>query len=520
MQLTASGGTSYLWSNGGNTANINVTPAITTTYVVTVSSGNCSATDDIVVTVNSYPVANAGNDTSICENNQAILLASGGSTYIWSNGTTTAANIVNPLVTTTYIVTVSNGNCSATDDVLVTVNPQFDATITAAGPYCINDILDTLISVNTGGIWSGIGVNATTGEFNPFVAGIGTHQIIYTITAICGDADTIDVIVNDIPQTQVTGDTICNGEQASVSVSGGSIYLWNNGNTNSIINVNPIQTTTYIVTVTDVNNCKVIDSVQVVVNDNPQISLQKTDAHCGQSDGSVTANVSGGNGIYTYLWSPIASTNSQINNIPAGNYSVTVTSNSCSSISSITVADLLGVQALFSMSATIVDVDELVYFYDHSIGATSWYWTFGDGNTSILQNPTNIYSIPANYDVWLYVEDSFGCNDSTSQTILVKDVFMIYIPNSFTPNGDGINDVFIPFGTRIDAEKYIMQIYDRWGKKVFETTDLNKGWDGTVNGKPIAEKDMMTAVFVYYIYVVEEGMDADREYRGSIHLIR
>jgi gliding motility-associated-like protein len=65
-----------------------------------------------------------------------------------------------------------------------------------------------------------------------------------------------------------------------------------------------------------------------------------------------------------------------------------------------------------------------------------------------------------------------------------------------------------------------MQIFDRWGKKIFETTDVNEGWNGTVNGKSISEKDIMTAVFVYYIYVVEEGTDADHEYRGGINLIR
>jgi gliding motility-associated-like protein len=376
VQLTATGGTSYSWSNGGNTAGINVSPAATTTYVVTVSNGNCSATDDVIVTISATPIANAGNDTAICINDQASLLATGGGSFLWSNGATTAANTVTPLVTTTYTVTIDNGGCTASDDVVVTVN------------------------------------------------------------------------------------------------------------------------------------------------DYPQISLQKTDAHCGQLDGSVVANVSGGSGVYTYSWSPIASTNSQINNIPAGNYTVTVTSEGCSTLSSITVSDLAGPQAVFSMSASVTDVDQVIYFYDYSIGATSWYWTFGDGNTSVLQNPTNTYSTPGNYDVWLYVEDNYGCRDSTSQIIKVNNAFMIHIPNSFSPNGDGINDIFIPLGIRIDEEHYIMQIFDRWGKKIFETTDVYAGWNGTVNGKSISDKDLMTATFVYYIYVVEEGTDADHEYRGGINLIR
>jgi gliding motility-associated-like protein len=515
-QLTASGGSTYSWSNGGNTAGINVTPAITTTYVVTVSNGNCSATDDVVVTVVALPIANAGNDTSICAGQSAQLTASGGSTYSWSNGGNTAGINVSPAITTTYVVTVSNGNCSATDDVVVTVvalpiaDAGNDTSICAGQSVQLTASGGSTYSWSNGGNTAGINVSPA----------ITTTYVVTVSNGNCSATDDVVVTVVAQPIADAGNDTaICINDQASLLASGGGSYLWSNGVTTAINSVSPLITTTYTVTV-DNGVCIATDDVVVTVNDYPQISLQKTDAHCGHIDGSVIANVSGGNGTYTYSWSPVASTNSQINNIPGGNYAVTVTSAGCSSVSSIVVSDLTGPQAVFSMSATIIDVDQVVYFYDYSIGAFSWYWTFGDGNNSILQNPTNTYHIPGSYDVWLYVEDNYGCRDSTSQIIQVNNAFMIHIPNSFSPNGDGINDIFMPLGIRIDEEHYIMQIYDRWGKKVFETTDVYEGWNGTVNGRSISEKDMMTAVFVYYIYVVEEGTDADHEYRGGINLIR
>jgi gliding motility-associated-like protein len=237
VQLTASGGSSYSWSTGGSTSSINVSPATTTTYVVTVSNGNCSATDDVVVTVGSI-IANAGNDTSICENDQAFLIATGGGTYLWNNGTTTAANTVTPLVTTTYTVTVNSGGCTASDDVIVTVNPVFNATITAAGPFCSNDLPIMLTAVDPGGTWSGTGVNATTGEFDPSVAGLGTFQIIYTITAICGDADTIDIIVNETPIVSFKADTTEGCQPllinfTNLSVPAGNTWLWDFGDGNT-----------------------------------------------------------------------------------------------------------------------------------------------------------------------------------------------------------------------------------------------------------------------------------------------
>ncbi|WP_303319034.1 LamG-like jellyroll fold domain-containing protein [Flavivirga abyssicola] len=121
--LTASGGTTYLWSTGETTASINVSPIVTTTYTVTVSDGITSDNDDVIVTVTPSPTADAGADVTIDEGNSTTLTATGGGTYLWSTGETTANINVSPTATTTYTVTVTQNGCSSNDDVVVTVNP-------------------------------------------------------------------------------------------------------------------------------------------------------------------------------------------------------------------------------------------------------------------------------------------------------------------------------------------------------------------------------------------------------------
>ncbi|GAA3622474.1 LamG-like jellyroll fold domain-containing protein [Flavivirga jejuensis] len=120
--LTASGGTTYLWNTGATTASITVSPVSTTTYSVTVSDGVTSDNDDVIVTVNTLPTADAGSDVTINNGDSTTLTATGGGTYLWSTGATTASIAVSPIATTTYTVTVTQNGCSSDDDVIVTVN--------------------------------------------------------------------------------------------------------------------------------------------------------------------------------------------------------------------------------------------------------------------------------------------------------------------------------------------------------------------------------------------------------------
>ena len=121
----------------------------------------------------------------------------------------------------------------------------------------------------------------------------------------------------------------------------------------------------------------------------------------------------------------------------------------------------------FQQRVVTLDSPELA-FTDASTGATQWYWNFGEflspSNTSIIQNPSHIYSAVGKYETWLIVTSEYGCIDSTSIVIQVESPYSFYIPSAFTPDKDGLNEVFKPIGRGLDPKEYNMMIFDRHGE--------------------------------------------------------
>jgi gliding motility-associated-like protein len=138
-------------------------------------------------------------------------------------------------------------------------------------------------------------------------------------------------------------------------------------------------------------------------------------------------------------------------------------------------------------------------------GATSYNWNFGDAsalgstNTSVLTNPNHTYSIVGSYGVFLVATSNKGCKDTAQLVVEVTPDFVLYIPNTFTPDGNGLNDFFLPMGVGIDENNYRMEVYDRWGERVFTSNNFSKGWDGSIKGNKIGEQ----AVYVYKIIVYD-----------------
>ena len=190
VMIVATGGLSYSWNNGLTNDTIIVNPNTTTTYILTISTNNCSGTDDVVIFVNPLPTANAGNDQSICQGKTATLIATGGDTYSWSNGTINDTIVVNPAVPNTYTVTVTDNNeCSATDDVIVnistpTANAGPDITVCSSQSVTLTATGGTLYSWNTNAISATITIypNVTT-------------TYIVTVTNDFGCSATDDVVI-------------------------------------------------------------------------------------------------------------------------------------------------------------------------------------------------------------------------------------------------------------------------------------------------------------------------------------
>lgn len=143
---------------------------------------------------------------------------------------------------------------------------------------------------------------------------------------------------------------------------------------------------------------------------------------------------------------------------------------------------------------------------------TNWDWSFGDGTYSSEQNPTHHYQAIGTYGIGLIVETQFGCQDTMGLEVKVEPIYTFYIPNSFTPDADGINDDF--FGTGEGFDSYSMYIYDRWGELIFESNDPEYHWDGTYKGKQVQQ-----GTYPYRFYLIDWQGD-DHEYIGAVTLHR
>ena len=252
ITLSATGADSYVWTPGNTSgASIDVNPTTNTTYTVTAthSSGNVT-TDNLIVTVNPIPVANAGNDIETCEGIAVTLTANGGTSYLWSTGQTTESISVNPTTTTTYSVEVSENGCtSESDDVIVTVNPL--PSIDAGSDLTINFGESTTLTANGADsyLWN-------TGETTQSITVSPTVETTYTVTGTtdtCQNTDSVTVFLlgNVVVANAGNDQTICNGLQATLTATGGAAYVWNTGETTASINVSPSSTTTYTVTAFD-----------------------------------------------------------------------------------------------------------------------------------------------------------------------------------------------------------------------------------------------------------------------------
>ena len=210
--------------------------------------------------------------------------------------------------------------------------------------------------------------------------------------------------------------------------------------------------------------------------------------------------------------------------INSGYYDVglTVTS-SDGCVTSLTQTELIEVFSIptseFSSSPNPGSLIEPAISFDDQSSAdvNAWIWDFGDGSTfNTTENPTHDYpdDTTNTYTVTLIVENIFGCFDTVQHEVVIGPAFTFYIPNAFSPNNDGKNDIFN--GSGIGIAEYTMRVFDRWGNMVFKTQDLNIGWDGKANeGSATAQID----VFVWKVDI-KDILFKKHTYTGTVTLTR
>jgi len=293
--ITASGGTSYSWSNAATTSSITVSPSSTITYTVGIDNGGCTKDTIIKIIVNPLPVVNIGaSSITVCAGQSTTITASGGSTYLWSNFATTAVITVSPPATTIYTVGISNGTCPKDTQITITVTPLpsvtvKDTTICIGGTATLNA---------TGGgtyLWS---TSSTASSISVSPSSTTTYTVTVTKNG-CPKDTTVTVSVAAALTVNITQpQKICKGESTTLKATGGGTYRWSDGETTDSIKVSPTTNTNYNVTVT--NGCKGTANTSVTVY-NPAVNVCCDTVII--SGNSTHLNASGA-GITHYNWSP------------------------------------------------------------------------------------------------------------------------------------------------------------------------------------------------------------------------
>ena len=175
--------------------------------------------------------------------------------------------------------------------------------------------------------------------------------------------------------------------------------------------------------------------------------------------------------------------------------------------------------AMFTMDPDSTSIlQSEITFLDQSMGATQWRWDFGDGNYGVFQNAVHRYYEHGYYPVTLTVWNQFGCPSKAINYLKIEDVFLVYVPNAFTPDADGTNDTFFPeVNAKQLIETYKFQVYDRWGTIVFETDDPDMPWIGNVRGGDYYAED---GIYTWQVFITR--LDSEDSYfsRGHVTLIR
>lgn len=598
ITLTASGGTSYLWSTQETTASIQVSPNSTTTYSVTAIDNGCaSAPVSVTINVAPGPVGIVSGTESVCPGEMGVINVVGGNGWRWSNNATTNSINVGPIWqdTTFWVVPNLNG-CNGqpvnhTIEVYELPVAAFSQTVACQGaPTVFTDNSTSSGGTITNWTWDfgdpNSGLNNTSTAPDPahqFTAP-GTYNVTLTVTSSdgCTHATTQAVTVNPLPAVDFTFADVCEGEgMVLTDNSGANVTSWNwdfGGNGSSTL-----QDPTHVfsqpgaynirLTVTDANTgCanEVVKTGFVHPKPTPEFTWEnKCFNTITQFDETSILNDPFGTTLSYFEWDLGDGTTSTdrnpTHNYPPGSYTVTLTvatSKGCTE--SIThevnieetapfipndadvctgysaylwvdnVPNDMEIIWLYEASSglpfhvgeslnTIPLTDNVTYWValrdkdgcvsnpqpihartfhtphiDFSVSATSVsipnaaieftailqnsppsiHWDFGDGNTSTAGNPVHEYTQPGVYTVTLTVVDENGCERvlTKKEYIKVDETINLWVPNAFSPNGDGDNDEFYVYSTLIvDFE---INIYNRWGQLVYTSQNMNFRWDG------------------------------------------
>ncbi len=523
--LIASGAASYSWapvaSLSSSTGSIvTANPVSTTVYTITATSGACPiAPVTATVSVVASPVITAASQT-VCGTASAVLTASGAASYTWSpatglSGTTGSVVTANPQASMVYTISGASGSCQATPVTLTLTVIHLPALSVSSASLCASGSAILTVSGGTSYTWApSLGLSASTGSM---VTANPASTTIYTVTGTINTCSisatsTLTVVPLNSAGFSYPSSVYCLSSSADPAplisgVTGGSFNASPAGlsidHATGSINMALSSPNTYTVSYTSQGVCNETTYFALEINPTPSLSVNSVSV-CEGEHALLTAIPSSGGG--SYKWQPGNHTAGSIAISPSASstYTVTYVLNGC------TASETSRVDVKSSPSATITPSSTYVAEGDEltltASGGEHFSWSEGSFSSSIRLHPSET----TEYCVTAY--NGNGCKSDACLKVDVVKESSLYVPNTFTPNGDQLNDVFlIPTTNMIE---YNIKIFDRWGALLFESNDVAISWDGTYKGKPVAED-------VYVYAITGKGIDkVEYEKRGHVTVLK
>ncbi|HXU27976.1 MAG TPA: gliding motility-associated C-terminal domain-containing protein, partial [Bacteroidia bacterium] len=531
--LIANGANTYTWSTGATTATITPSPTITTTYTVTgTDTNNCVNTDTVRVTVNNLPPVAAhltSTFTPICSGDSIVLSQSGANTYTWTSTSytfTSADTVANgvkfppKMGVDTFIVKGKDTitGCVNTDTVRVNVLKSPNVIVSPGAPVtiCPGQSATFTVSGAVSYTWSPT-TNLSPSDSSTSIIVSPTVSTSYLVlgkdTNGCISGNYAEVI---IPQDsiRVNSAVICLSNSVTLNASSIAIsYTWSpatglSGTSGSSVIANPRNTTVYTISGTDAFGCSGVTTATVTVDSLPIISISKTPTiTCSSQPAILTAS-----GASTYTWSTgtVAVTNTVF---PTTNTEYTVVgtdTNGCSNSATqiLLVNPLPSVAINAGLTSAILNLGQSITL--NASGALTYSWT--SENVTCDSCASNTESPIANTQYCVAGADINGCRDTVCLNVVVENVCDVFIPDAFSPNGDGQNDQFKVYSHCI--VDLTLQIFDRWGNQVFNGSNTSAAWDGTYGGSL-----MNTGSYIYQVqYTLSNGKTTKA--KGNFSLMR
>lgn len=523
----------YLWSNGQSTES--ATELCAQTYTVTITDGNsCTTTNSVTISEPPAITVNfTGIQNPICDGvgyGSATASVSGGTpsyTYQWNiNDYTTATN--NECLVGNNVVTVTDQNgCTASASIDMPAPGTLTSQTDEVNHVTCNGFCDGSIRISASEGNPPYTYNWSNGEHATEISGLCAGR--YTVTIVDADNCVSHQLANITePEVLVTGISetnpiLCHGDLSTISslTYGGTqpyVFLWSTGeSTETQINV---PAGNYSIYVTDSHGCTAEAQITITQPDMLVLDHNLSDQICDNNcNGRILAIVNGGVQPYRYRWSN-SETASMIGNLCHGEYSLTITDdNGCSLSENYEIRNLGYVPELdATISSNVIYRGESVRLVAVTSSSGRFFWD----NGIVLNNDTIFNPIATPTENTLFTvefHDGNNCIAIDTVSVVVKEVICgdpyIFVPNAFTPNGDGNNDFFKPFYPDALVTELYFAVYDRWGSIVYETDNIRAdGWNGTYKGKRLAPD-------VYVFWLKTKCINGEvYEHRGNVTLIR